>query len=117
MAMLHSALEEAKAAQRGSATRQQEVQHQPSGSMQQMQQDQQQHQLGQQTVQPLQESGTRLQHMMRRDVTFTQPGAPIAIDPSVETAQAEMVQLQNTLQVLREQTMADHSASAHAGYG
>ena len=102
--MLHYALAEARAAQRASAPRQQDVQSQPS--MQQLQQDQQQHQLGQQIAQPLQAPGTHPQHMMRRDVAFAQPTAPTAIDPSVETAQAELVQLQNTLQVLRDPTMA-----------
>ena len=107
LAMMHYALAEANAAQRASAVRQQDVRSEASLPMQQqIQQDQQQHQLGQQLGQPPQAPDTQPQHMLRRDVAFTLPTAPTAIDPSVETGQAEMVQLQNTLQILRDQTIA-----------
>ena len=86
MVMLHYALAEAKAAQRVSAARQQDVRDEASVPMQQqIQQEQQQHQLGKQIGQPPQALGTHQQHRMWREVTFALQSAPTAIDPSVET--------------------------------
>ena len=102
--MLHYALAEAQAVQRVGGGRQESNPEPPQRTN-----DQHQLQVGNTIRQPMQDGVTQPQHIVRRTVVSTRdlvhPGMPIAVDPHVSTADAEMLHLQNTLRQLRETTM------------
>ena len=103
--MLHYALAEAQALQRGAA---------PVHSGAQVESPIRlptQHDLndvhhGINVRQPEQGAGTQPQHMVRRTLAQAPVMMPMTVDPNVATADAEMLHLQNTLKQLKENTMA-----------